>query len=72
MLYILFKPSGEGNSHVSSIMLFVILTWSLFPVVWVLAPTGFGILAVDIEAILYLALDLATKIGFGIYVSTMS
>jgi sensory rhodopsin len=45
------------------------LTWSLFPTVWVLAPTGFGLLAVDIEAILYLALDLVTKIGFGFYVS---
>jgi len=70
MLYTLFKPSDEGNSNLSSLMWFVILTWSLFPVVWVLAPTGFGILAVDIEAILYLALDFVTKIGFGIYVST--
>ncbi len=71
MLYTLFKPSNEGSSNASSIMWFVILTWSLFPVVWILAPTGFGILAVDIEAILYLALDLVTKIGLGIYVSTM-
>jgi sensory rhodopsin len=71
MLYTLFKPSHEGSSNISSIMWFVLLTWSLFPVVWILAPTGFGILAVDVEAILYLALDLTTKIGFGIYVSTM-
>jgi sensory rhodopsin len=69
MLYILFKPSSDGGSNVSSIMWFVMLTWSLFPTVWVLAPTGFGLLAVDIEAILYLALDLVTKIGFGFYVS---
>lgn len=71
MLYTLFKTSNKGSSNISSIMWFVILTWSLFPVVWVLAPTGFGILAVDLEAILYLALDLVTKIGFGIYTSTM-
>jgi sensory rhodopsin len=71
MLYTLFKPSNEGSSKISSIMWFVLLTWSLFPIVWVLAPTGFGILAVDVEAILYLSLDLVTKIGFGIYVSTM-
>ncbi|MCW4054139.1 MAG: microbial rhodopsin family protein [Candidatus Bathyarchaeota archaeon] len=70
MLYTLFKPSDEDSSNISSLMWFVFLTWSLFPVVWVLAPTGFGILAVDIEAILYLALDFVTKIGFGIYVST--
>ena len=71
VLYTLFKPSNESSSNISSIMWFVLLTWSLFPIVWVLAPTGFGILAVDIEAMLYLALDLVTKIGFGIYVSTM-
>ena len=69
MLYILFKSSDESSSNISSIMWFVISTWSLFPVVWILASTGLGILAVDIEAILYLALDLVTKIGFGIYVS---
>jgi len=71
MLYTLFKPSNEGSSNISSIMWFVLLTWSLFPIVWVLAPTGFGIIAADVEAILYLALDLVTKIGFGIYISTM-
>ena len=69
MLYTLFKPSNEGSSNISSIMWFVLLTWSLFPVVWVLAPTGFGIIAVDIEALLYLALDIVTKIAFGIYIS---
>jgi len=70
MLFTLFKPSDESNSNISSLMWFVVLSWSLFPVVWILAPTGFGILAVDIEAILYLALDFVTKIGFGIYVTT--
>jgi len=70
-LYTLFKPSNEGSYNISSIMWFVLLTWSLFPVVWVLAPTGFGIIAIDIEAILYLALDLVTKIGFGLYISSM-
>jgi bacteriorhodopsin len=69
MLYTLFKTSNEGSFNISSIVWFVLLTWSLFPVVWVLAPTGFGILAVDVEAILYLALDFVTKIAFGIYVS---
>ena len=69
MLYTLFKTSNDGSFNISSIVWFVLLTWSLFPVVWVLAPTGFGILAVDVEAILYLALDFVTKIAFGIYVS---
>jgi bacteriorhodopsin len=70
MLYTLFKRTHENKTNISSIAWFVLVTWSLFPLVWVLAPTGFGIIAVDIEAILYLALDLVTKIGFGIYIST--
>jgi len=69
MLYGIFKSTNDESSNINSIMWFVVLTWSLFPVVWVLAPTGFGIIAVDIEALLYLALDIVTKIAFGIYIS---
>jgi len=69
MLYTLFKRSSSSNINISSIMWFVLITWSMFPVVWGLAPTGLGVLAIDIEAILYLALDFITKIAFGFYVS---
>ncbi|MEJ2241860.1 MAG: bacteriorhodopsin [Candidatus Bathyarchaeota archaeon] len=70
MLYTLFNKSSEDSPKMSSIMWFVLVTWSLFPLVWVLAPTGFGIIAVDTTALLYLALDIVTKIVFGIYVTT--
>jgi sensory rhodopsin len=69
MLYTLFKSSSSNVPNISTIMWFVMLTWSLFPAVWILAPTGFGILEADIVAILYLALDLVTKIAFGIYIT---
>lgn len=70
MLYNLFKANnGDGKSNINSIMWFVLFSWSLFPLVWLLAPTGFEIIAVDIEAILYLTLDIITKIAFGIYVT---
>ena len=69
MLFTLFKTSDAG-SNISSIKWFVLVTWSLFPVVWILAPTGFATINVDIEAILYLLLDIVTKIGFGVYIST--
>ena len=70
MLYSIFTKSSEDSPKISSIMWFVLVTWSLFPLVWVLAPTGFGIIPVDITALLYLALDIVTKIIFGVYVST--
>jgi sensory rhodopsin len=69
MLYTLFKSSSNNALNISPIMWFVMITWSLFPVVWVLAPTGFAIIGVDIETILYLVLDLITKIAFGIYIT---
>jgi len=70
MLYTLFGQLEESSVSISSIMWFVMVTWSLFPLVWVLAPTGLGVFATSIEAILYLVLDLITKIAFGVYVST--
>jgi sensory rhodopsin len=70
MLYTLFKRSGDKSVHVTSIMLFVMVTWSLFPVVWVLAPTGLGVFTTLLEALLYLALDLMTKVSFGLYIIT--
>jgi sensory rhodopsin len=70
MIYTLFKQPANERVNIKSIMWFVLLTWSLFPVVWVLAPTGFGIFTILTEAVLYLALDFITKIVFGVYIST--
>ncbi len=70
MLYRLFKRSGDESVNVTSIMWFVMATWSLFPVVWVLAPTGVGVFTALVEATLYGALDFTTKIAFGLYIST--
>ncbi|MGD2066889.1 MAG: bacteriorhodopsin [Candidatus Bathyarchaeota archaeon] len=70
MLYSIFTKSDEDSPKISSILWFVLVTWSLFPIVWILAPTGLGIIAADITALLYLALDIVTKIAFGVYIST--
>ncbi|MBT8171663.1 bacteriorhodopsin, partial [Candidatus Bathyarchaeota archaeon] len=70
MLYTLFKRYDRSSTSISPIMWFVMVTWSLFPLIWVLAPTGIGFFAADIEAILYLILDFITKIAFGVYITT--
>lgn len=70
MLYRLFKRSRGESVDVTSILWFVMATWSLFPVVWVLAPTGVGVFTTLVEAALYGALDFITKIAFGLYIST--
>jgi sensory rhodopsin len=68
MLYTLFGQS-VSNKNSARLVWFVTVTWSLFPVVWVLAPTGFGVFTTIVEAVLYLALDFVTKIAFGYYVT---
>lgn len=50
------------------VMSFILIFWSLFPVVWILAPTGFSLISPPVEALLYGLLDLITKIVFGLYV----
>jgi len=42
-----------------------ILIWTLYPVVWLLAATGFNILSRGSETMSYTLLDIASKVGFG-------
>ncbi|MFX0096671.1 MAG: bacteriorhodopsin [Candidatus Hodarchaeota archaeon] len=67
MLFELNRGELAKKASMPKILAFVTLTWSLFPVVWVLSPTGFGVINIFVEAILYGVLDLVTKIIFGLY-----
>ena len=71
MLLTLFTKGTENKKSNNSIMWYVLITWSLFPIVWILAPTGLGLINTLVEAILYLALDLITKIAFGVYITKL-
>lgn len=42
-----------------------VVLWTLYPVVWMLAGTGFGVLNQTGETFGYTVLDLASKVGFG-------
>jgi len=64
LLFMIFK--GETNTKFKSLKPFVLVGWSLFPFVFLLAPTGFGLLETSISETLYLVLDLITKLFFGI------
>jgi sensory rhodopsin len=68
LLYVLFRNVNyKANSFRRLIMWWVVIFWSLFPVIWVFAPTGFGIVSTFIESVGYLLLDIITKIAFGIF-----
>lgn len=42
-----------------------VILWTLYPIVWMLAVTGFGVLNQAGETAGYTLLDLASKVGFG-------
>jgi sensory rhodopsin len=68
-LYVLFQIIRNRNDE-KFLILFVAVFWSGFPVVWLLSPAGFMVLDAFWTAVLYLVLDLITKVYFG-YHTTM-
>ena len=47
--------------------LFVLLTWSFYPAIFVAGPTLSGASSATVEAVLYLVADAITKIGFSVW-----
>ncbi len=70
ILQIIHKKSAKENKFIKQIRWYVTITWSFFPIIWLLAPTGFEILTPAITALMYLLLDFITKIVFGYYTVT--
>jgi len=67
LLITLFKGVPREGMN-SQLMWFIIIFWSLFPLVFLLAPTGFGLITTFIAAILYAALDVITKLIYGLII----
>lgn len=51
---------------------YIFLGWTVFPIVFVLAPTGLGLIGAAVANLLYLLLDMYTKIVFNIHVNQVS
>ena len=45
---------------------YILFGWTVFPIVFLLAPTGFGLIGAAVTNLLYLLLDIYTKIIFSI------
>ena len=69
VLWVLFQSPTPEIPSMPKLLAFVAVTWTLFPVVWIFAPTGFGLISTYIEVVLYGILDLVTKIVFGLYLT---
>jgi len=68
-MYVIFLIN-KNRSENKFIIFFVAIFWSGFPVVWLLSPAGFILIDAFWTALLYLVLDLITKVYFGVH-STM-
>ena len=52
------------SPELNRIKLYFLAGWTVFPIVFLLSPEGFGVIGTIISAAIYLALDLFTKIFF--------
>ncbi|MFW6136042.1 MAG: bacteriorhodopsin [Chloroflexota bacterium] len=60
---------ASGSRWVNS---YIFFGWTVFPIVFLLAPTGLGLIGAAVANLLYLVLDLYTKIVFNIQLSGAS
>lgn len=60
----------SNSSELKRVAPYMILGWSVFPVIFILSFEGFGLIDNPLAASIYLALDLFTKIIFYIHYST--
>jgi sensory rhodopsin len=58
-----------GSQWTSS---YIFFGWTVFPIVFVLAPTGLGLIGAAVANLLYLVLDIYTKIVFNIQLGRRS
>jgi bacteriorhodopsin len=42
-----------------------LVLWTVYPIVWILAASGFGLISQGVETMSYTLLDLLSKVGFG-------
>jgi bacteriorhodopsin len=66
VLLVLKVLSAKGGSWTHS---YVYFGWTVFPIVFFFAPTGLGLIGAGLANLLYLLLDLYTKIMFNIHLS---
>jgi bacteriorhodopsin len=60
------NPGKIGKNSFNRLLTVHIVLWTAYPIVWILAGTGFGILTKDVEGMFYTLLDITSKVGFGL------
>jgi bacteriorhodopsin len=60
------NPGKIGKSAFKRLLTVHIGLWTAYPIVWILAGTGFGIISSGVEGMFYTLLDISSKVGFGL------
>ena len=63
-LLLIYPLLTAASPHRSAVAKYIIFGWTGFPVAFLLAPDGFGLITAAAAAIAYLAFDLFTKVVF--------
>ncbi len=64
---LLTRTEGAGWTHA-----YIYFGWTVFPIVFLLAPTGLGLIGAAVANLLYLLLDIYTKIVFSLQLGSKS
>ncbi len=59
-------PGKVGHGAFQRLLTVHIALWSAYPLVWILADTGFDLISDGFESMFYTILDVASKVGFGL------
>ncbi len=62
-----FRQHPRNRKVFDKLLTVHLLLWTAYPIVWMLAKTGYGILDSSAETMSYTLLDLAAKVGFGFF-----
>jgi len=58
--------TGVEASLYRTLRNFVVVLWLVYPVVWLLAQSGIGVMDVETTTLVVVYLDVVTKVGFGV------
>lgn len=60
------NPGKVGKDAFNRLLTVHLVLWTAYPIVWILAVTGMGLLSSGVETMLYTLLDVIAKVGFGL------
>jgi sensory rhodopsin len=74
VLYLLYRPvadaiEGESDALVGlyrKLLNFIAVLWMVYPITWILAPSGLGFLDLETQSLVISYIDVVAKIGFGL------